>query len=109
MRKPGGTIAILFGAPSRFADEHDEPADEDHLQREQDSDALDEIYQRLCDDDQQVVQQTIHFATGLGRCLISMAHAARRGDEVALRDWYRRGRKLSEDQEENQQGDERDE
>jgi hypothetical protein len=105
VRRPGGTIAILFGAPSRFAHGDAEP-DEDHLHHEQDQeDSLDEIYQRLRDGD----EGAVHFAMNMARCLQAMAHAASRGDEAGLRDWYRRGRKLSEDQEENQEGDERDE
>jgi hypothetical protein len=97
VRKLSGIIAILFGAPSRFAHEDDEP-DEDHLQREQDQeDSFDEIYQRLCDGD----EGAIHFAINLGRCLISMGRAKQRGDDVGLRHWYRQGRKLSEEDEDD--------
>jgi hypothetical protein len=97
VRKPGGTIAILFGAPSRFAHEDNEP-DEDSLQREQDQeDSLDEIYQRLRDGD----EGAVHFAMNLARCLQAMAHAASRGDESGLRHWYRQGRKLSEEDEDS--------
>src|SRR5262249_47789156 len=83
---------------SRFADEPQMEYDEDNLEREdagddgEERDALDWIYLALRDGDASVTRG----AMALARCFQEMATAAMRGNEPALKHWYRQARFIAD-------------
>jgi hypothetical protein len=82
MRKPGGLIVAMFGAPSRFAEANGD------LDREHDGggkrDTLQILYNGLSNGD----EQAVHDAQAIAHCLQKMAHAASRRDEEGLDHWH---------------------
>ena len=104
MPKPVGTIAILFGAPSRFADErgpdqdlHDDgdmPNPDEGLgddeqgadggDDERGPDCLTTIYHGL----KAGSEKAAHVAMGIARALQGMVHEASRGNDQGLVRWH---------------------
>jgi hypothetical protein len=97
MRKPGPSIMLAIGLPSRLAHEDDDepPQDEDNLSREQDHfgddgppDTLQLLYDRLRARD----EPTSHAAMSLAKCLQQMCHHAARRDQRGLHYWFKQAR-----------------
>jgi|SRR6516165_7330869 len=90
---PRATIAIMLGAPSRFAEESKPGRDEDNLDREEDdsghfddgpTNTLDLLYERLRLGD----EVAAHAGMSLARCIQEMCHQAARRNKAGLRHWY---------------------
>jgi len=95
VRRPLPTIAVMFGVPSRMAEDGESDRHEDNLDREQDShdgptNTLDIIYERLKQGD----EVAAHAAMAIARGLQEMAHQAARGDKAGLKHWYDKCRDL---------------
>jgi len=92
-KPPRGMIAIMFGAPSRFAEESKTGRDEDNLGREDDdsghfdngpTNTLDLLYERLRQGD----ETAGHAAMSIARCIQEMANQAARRNKAGLKHWY---------------------
>src|SRR5262245_22447953 len=88
------STVMAMARPSRFADEPQMEYPEDLLDREDsgddgdDRDSLDAMYLALRDGDASVARG----AMALAQCFQQMAVAAQRGNEQALKHWYRQCR-----------------